>query len=100
MRNHFKFEKGDVQSHQSTEKNEHGTNISHNCTCDKAVVFMNCQKDRPTGARKQEIHIFVEDFATPRNAQIADSRRKKANRARKGAVITNKVANTALIPSS
>ena len=93
------LKKDDVQSHQSTENKEQGTKISHSCICDKAIVLYELLKRPAQGALKQEIHIFVEDFATPRNGKVADSRRKKANRASKGAVATNKVPNTAPIPS-
>ena len=72
---------------------------SHSCKFDKAIVFYELLKRPAQGARKQEIHIFVEDFATPRNVQIADSGRKKAKRASKGAVTTNKMPKIAFLPS-
>ena len=72
---------------------------SYSCKFDKAIVFYELLKRSLQGARKQEIHIFVEDFATPRNGKIADSRRKKANRASKGAVATNKMPKIAFLPS-
>ena len=93
------FKKEDVQSHQSTEKQDQGTKDSHSCKCDKAIVFYEVPKRLIQGGHKQEIHIFVSYFATPRIAQIADRRRKKANRASSGAIVTNKVANKAFIPS-
>ena len=50
--------------------------------CDKAIVLYELLKRPAQGALKQEIHIFVEDFATPRNGKVADSRRKKASEQR------------------
>ena len=93
------FKKEDVQSHQSTGKQEQGTKDSHSCKCDKAIVFHGLPKRPVQGGHKQERYIFVAYFATPRSAQFADRRRKKANRASKGAIATNKVTNTAFIPS-
>ena len=88
-----------MQRHQRTEEKVQGTNISHSYKFDKAIVFYELLKRPAQGARKQEIHIFVEDFAAPRNAQIADFARKKVIRASKGAVATNKMPKIAFLPS-
>ena len=91
------LKKDDVQSQQSIENREQGTKISHSCICDKAIVLYELLKRPAQGALKQEIHIFVEDFATPRNGKIAAWSEKIAIGTAKKAKRANQMTKNALI---
>ena len=52
------------------KKTEQGIKKSHNCKCDKTIVFYDRPKRPAQGARKLEIHVFVGDFVTPRTSKV------------------------------